>query len=412
MDEPTPMDALARWAAMDWTGTVSLCPDCGGKGRPPPGAVVVGGGACARCGTHTYWFGDPPTGQGVAEKPKRKPPVPKTLKRVSLDRLKRAVDGVRGFKLTPEEYIEVTEAIANLGRLVVGLLEGPITGVTQMEEHERPVELDREVDGRHIAEIPSLPGVMAYGATEEEAVARVRRLERAVARVRRLERLVEDAEDAAASEASREEMRRTGTHPRPWREVAAEMGMDPDAPGLVPQSRGGAATPEELLAHATRDIIEVMQANPRKAVETNAQFRHVWLKGYLAALKGAGGKTEQVGDHGAIYVDVEELDKLGDLANAAAAADPLKFERSVDDGPYRAEELLGKVMNRLLDYGFQHYGFQLSADSPLIRAALAGLRLGVELAKKGGYHQTHSRAYVPVDRLEDIEDLAKAAEGL
>jgi len=28
---------------------------------------------------------------------------------------------------------------------------------------------DREADGRVIAEVPSLPGVMAYGATEEEA---------------------------------------------------------------------------------------------------------------------------------------------------------------------------------------------------------------------------------------------------
>jgi predicted RNase H-like HicB family nuclease len=38
------------------------------------------------------------------------------------------------------------------------------------------LEIDRETDGRWIAEIPSLPGVMAYGATKEEAVAKVQAL--------------------------------------------------------------------------------------------------------------------------------------------------------------------------------------------------------------------------------------------
>lgn len=32
------------------------------------------------------------------------------------------------------------------------------------------VEIDREEDGRILAAIPALPGVMAYGATEAEAV--------------------------------------------------------------------------------------------------------------------------------------------------------------------------------------------------------------------------------------------------
>jgi predicted RNase H-like HicB family nuclease len=32
------------------------------------------------------------------------------------------------------------------------------------------VETERETDGRWIAEIPDLPGVMAYGSTENEAV--------------------------------------------------------------------------------------------------------------------------------------------------------------------------------------------------------------------------------------------------
>lgn len=33
------------------------------------------------------------------------------------------------------------------------------------------VEFDREEDGRWIAEVPELPGVMAYGATQLEAAA-------------------------------------------------------------------------------------------------------------------------------------------------------------------------------------------------------------------------------------------------
>lgn len=33
------------------------------------------------------------------------------------------------------------------------------------------VELDREEDGRWIAEVTSLPGVLAYGTTREEALA-------------------------------------------------------------------------------------------------------------------------------------------------------------------------------------------------------------------------------------------------
>jgi predicted RNase H-like HicB family nuclease len=35
-----------------------------------------------------------------------------------------------------------------------------------------PIELDREEDGRWIAEIPDLPGVLCYGATRDEAMAR------------------------------------------------------------------------------------------------------------------------------------------------------------------------------------------------------------------------------------------------
>jgi len=38
------------------------------------------------------------------------------------------------------------------------------------------IELEREEDGRWIAEIASLPGVMAYGKTKQEAVAKVKAL--------------------------------------------------------------------------------------------------------------------------------------------------------------------------------------------------------------------------------------------
>lgn len=38
------------------------------------------------------------------------------------------------------------------------------------------MELDRESDGRWIAEIPDLPGVMVYGTTRDEALARVKAL--------------------------------------------------------------------------------------------------------------------------------------------------------------------------------------------------------------------------------------------
>jgi predicted RNase H-like HicB family nuclease len=36
------------------------------------------------------------------------------------------------------------------------------------------LEIEREEDGRWLSEIPDLPGVMVYGATREEAVARVK----------------------------------------------------------------------------------------------------------------------------------------------------------------------------------------------------------------------------------------------
>ena len=38
------------------------------------------------------------------------------------------------------------------------------------------IETEREVDGRWIADVPQLPGVLAYGTTEEEAMARAEAL--------------------------------------------------------------------------------------------------------------------------------------------------------------------------------------------------------------------------------------------
>lgn len=41
---------------------------------------------------------------------------------------------------------------------------------------ELNIEFDREDDGRWIADIPELPGTIAYGSTREEAVAAVQAL--------------------------------------------------------------------------------------------------------------------------------------------------------------------------------------------------------------------------------------------
>jgi predicted RNase H-like HicB family nuclease len=38
------------------------------------------------------------------------------------------------------------------------------------------IEIEREDDGRWIAEVPDLSGVMVYGETREEAIARVQSL--------------------------------------------------------------------------------------------------------------------------------------------------------------------------------------------------------------------------------------------
>jgi len=38
------------------------------------------------------------------------------------------------------------------------------------------IEIEQETDGRWLAEVPELPGVMAYGPAREEALARVQAL--------------------------------------------------------------------------------------------------------------------------------------------------------------------------------------------------------------------------------------------
>ena len=38
------------------------------------------------------------------------------------------------------------------------------------------LEIEQEADGRFIAEVPDLPGVLAYGTTQEQAVARAQAL--------------------------------------------------------------------------------------------------------------------------------------------------------------------------------------------------------------------------------------------
>lgn len=56
------------------------------------------------------------------------------------------------------------------------------------------IEFDREIDGRWIAEVPTLPGVMVYGLTQEEAIAKVKALSLRVL-ADRLDPALQDAVD-------------------------------------------------------------------------------------------------------------------------------------------------------------------------------------------------------------------------
>jgi predicted RNase H-like HicB family nuclease len=48
--------------------------------------------------------------------------------------------------------------------------------VATTRAHRFTIEFDREDDGRWIAEIPELPGVMVYGDSREDALAKVEAL--------------------------------------------------------------------------------------------------------------------------------------------------------------------------------------------------------------------------------------------
>jgi hypothetical protein len=53
-------------------------------------------------------------------------------------------------------------------------LETPSAERAAFESSVRPlIEYDREDDGRWIAEIPNMPGVMVYGRSQQEAMDRV-----------------------------------------------------------------------------------------------------------------------------------------------------------------------------------------------------------------------------------------------
>ena len=56
------------------------------------------------------------------------------------------------------------------------------------------VELEREEDGRILASVPDLPGVMAYGAVQEEAVRKVKAIALQV-----LADMIESGEDVPAA---------------------------------------------------------------------------------------------------------------------------------------------------------------------------------------------------------------------
>ncbi len=47
------------------------------------------------------------------------------------------------------------------------------TKPTDVQKPSFTVEFEREIDGRWIAEVPKLPGVMAYGTSKSEALKRV-----------------------------------------------------------------------------------------------------------------------------------------------------------------------------------------------------------------------------------------------
>jgi len=59
---------------------------------------------------------------------------------------------------------------------VAGVLDRDNIAHSAISKGAASIELDREDDGRWIAEALELPGVMAYGQTREEAISNTERL--------------------------------------------------------------------------------------------------------------------------------------------------------------------------------------------------------------------------------------------
>ena len=56
------------------------------------------------------------------------------------------------------------------------MFAGGSGGILDLEDGPMKIEIEREDDGRWIAEVPDLAGVMVYGKTREEALAKVQSL--------------------------------------------------------------------------------------------------------------------------------------------------------------------------------------------------------------------------------------------
>ena len=52
----------------------------------------------------------------------------------------------------------------------------PVTGSLRKKDDIMRIEIEREDDGRWIADIPDIPGVMAYGTSRQDAVAKAEAL--------------------------------------------------------------------------------------------------------------------------------------------------------------------------------------------------------------------------------------------
>ena len=56
------------------------------------------------------------------------------------------------------------------------LAHAPLSGVSYLRGGFMKIEIEREEDGRWIAEIPELPGVMVYGDTRNQAISKAEAL--------------------------------------------------------------------------------------------------------------------------------------------------------------------------------------------------------------------------------------------